>query len=430
LWKNPFIHNYEKGLKLCDAIISLLPTSSKQLLFDNNIDIPLPIFSNQPLFNYISFSSKIPHDFINQMLTLIDGDERTVLFKRNLLEREVYKLFVDNCKNIKNFYWKTPQPLPQYQGALNCFSQLQTLNVDLRFVTSISLFEMAQICQKIENLEIWDCNGDVPGLIGLIDLQKNLRSLFLYFKNLVSQCVQTSEVIQRKAGTLKKLTVMPVFNSFSPKFLPSLINLEYLELGNNIYGDVIIEEWENYLSISALPKLQYLRFAFLSIHEEHTLIERSNGNLLEIEVYCNGYEHQDFVYTEKLIEAISKNCPKVEKLTFGVELENLNGIKKIFLNCTRLRKICLFTTNAESRTGDELLEILACYSSYSLYEISFNDNWNFSVKGLQTFFENWKVRVPLIFTIYYEYNHFGKDHKMLVRKYFDEGVIKETNCLQ
>src|SRR6266498_1861173 len=209
LWKNPFIHNYEKGLKLCDAIISLLPTSSKQLLFDNNIDIPLPIFSNQPLFNYISFSSKIPHDFINQMLTLIDGDERTVLFKRNLLEREVYKLFVDNCKNIKNFYWKTPQPLPQYQGALNCFSQLQTLNVDLRFVTSISLFEMAQICQKVEDLQLWICNGDLPGLIDFIDGQKSLQSLFLYF-NGVKQCVRLSEVIKRKAATLKRFTIMPI----------------------------------------------------------------------------------------------------------------------------------------------------------------------------------------------------------------------------
>src|SRR2546429_7780104 len=67
LWKNPYNYNHKISPSLCNTIIYFLLKSSKQLLIDNDINLPSPNFSNQPLFNYISFFSKISTKFINQL---------------------------------------------------------------------------------------------------------------------------------------------------------------------------------------------------------------------------------------------------------------------------------------------------------------------------------------------------------------------------
>ena len=41
--------------KIINTILSCLPSSSKQLLSDNDIKLPSTIFLKAPLFNYISF---------------------------------------------------------------------------------------------------------------------------------------------------------------------------------------------------------------------------------------------------------------------------------------------------------------------------------------------------------------------------------------
>ena len=51
------------------------------------------------------------------------------------------------------------------------------------------------------------------------------------------------------------------------------------------------------------------------------------------------------------------------------------------------------------------------------------------LKDLENFFENWRKRKPLIFNKHYsEIGYFTDEHKKIVKKYFDEGVIKEANC--
>src|SRR5437868_4183288 len=81
LWKgpNPYHHGDNPSpsfRKLYSTIIYFLPESSKQLLIDSNIILPSTAFSNKPLFNYISFFSKISASFIKQMInSLIKKDE-------------------------------------------------------------------------------------------------------------------------------------------------------------------------------------------------------------------------------------------------------------------------------------------------------------------------------------------------------------------
>ncbi|RIA80156.1 hypothetical protein C1645_839220 [Glomus cerebriforme] len=440
LWKNTSTLDKFSRRKLYNIIIYLLPTFSKKLLFDHIVELPLPKLSGEPLFNYISFFSRISPNFINNMsLDLINYQEIGFNkfqeeYKKYLLEQEVYKLFINNCKNIKFFNWKTTQPLSQYQGASTCFSQLCTLNIDLQFVTSTALFGMAQICQNIEHLDINNCNQDIPGLINFIDIQKNLKSLYLHFKGVENQCIQLSKVIERKAHTIKKFGIRPIITLLSPKFLPSLINLQHLELyndcGHEIDNSLEMQEWDKYLSITSFPNLQYLEIAFLPSCKDYMLIEKSHGNILEINIYRSYIiQDPDPVYNNQLIKAIAKCCPKIERLTIDAELENLEGIKEIFLNCTQLKMIDLSTNNEKKRNCDKLLEILMDYSPKSLCEFSFFENWIFTVEGLENFFENWRERRPLIFNKHYNGLGFFTDkHRKVVKKYFDKGVIKETNC--
>src|SRR5436305_9064417 len=72
LWKNVLAYKNISYKKLYDVITYMLSPPSKQLLSDNNIVLSLSTLSNKPLFNYISFFSKIYHTFIKNMLeTLI-----------------------------------------------------------------------------------------------------------------------------------------------------------------------------------------------------------------------------------------------------------------------------------------------------------------------------------------------------------------------
>ncbi|RIA98933.1 hypothetical protein C1645_866145 [Glomus cerebriforme] len=430
LWKNPLefksIFNKENH-KFYNLMISLLPRTSRQLLFDDDIELSLPTISKQPLFNYINFLSIISPKFIDGMIAMLKNERRE--FNESQLEPEIYKLFINNCKNAKEFYWKTLQPISQYEGASSCFSKLRTLRIEFQIVTSTALFGMAQICQNVEELKIYNCYGDNSGLTNFIDIQKNLKSLCLTFKDSKNQSKQLSEVIERKASTLKKLVIKPFITSLSPKFLPSLINLEYLKLNDESYNANICE-WKKYLSIASLPNLQYLKIKMITSWNYFELIEKSLGNILEIKIYRT--HNQDPLCTEKLIETIAKNCPKIKKLTIDAELENLNGIKEIFSNCRQLRMINFSTNNDENLNCDKLLEILTNSSSKTLCEFYFIGNWNFTIEGLENFFKSWRnTRKPLLINMYTgEKNYLEDKYRNVVKKYYDEEVIKETNLLE
>ncbi|GBC52615.2 hypothetical protein GLOIN_2v1784794 [Rhizophagus irregularis DAOM 181602=DAOM 197198] len=300
---------------------------------------------------------------------------------------------------------------------------------------------MSKICQNIEDLRVhyYSSKRDSPGLIKFLEIQRNLKSLYLHFKikSIRKQSIKLSEIIESKSKTLKKLIIGPTITLISPKFLPSLINLEHLEFTNsmNMLKKEIVElqEWENYLSITSLPKLRYIKTGLcLPISNDYKLIENSHGNIREINICRRRFNNKrDPLHSEKLIEIISKYCPKVESLTIDAELKNLNGIRDILLNCSQLKKIKLSSCNNKWRfiICDELLEILIKLSSNNLYSFSFN-RWKFSVEGLESFFESRRNKHPIIFNIYPDLCPFTLEHQLIVKKYIDEGIIKKTNCLE
>src|ERR1051325_6062620 len=128
-----------------NTILSCLPSSSKQLLSDNGAKLPSEILLRSPLFDYISFC-EFPTDKIVKVMVEFDTVKPE---SYNLFEQEIYKLFVSQCNNIKTLQWETSQPLPLFPGASTCFSQLNRLYVDIDFVGSNALYEMAQICKDL-----------------------------------------------------------------------------------------------------------------------------------------------------------------------------------------------------------------------------------------------------------------------------------------
>ncbi|PKC08358.1 hypothetical protein RhiirA5_500029 [Rhizophagus irregularis] len=413
LWKNPYetLNNRNQYNKFFNTIIYLLPASSKKLLNENNVvTLSIPFSTNKPLFNYISFSSKISSELIYNMgLALINEVLNSYEYqeKYKILEQEIYKLLISNCKNITDFNWFTTLPLYQYPGASTFFSQLRTLDIECnQSLDSEKLLGMAQICQNIEILKIWYYGRDIPRLIEFIDNQKNLQSLHLYGEE----------------------------NLIFTKFFPSLINLEYLKLYYCYHSKEYKQKLQKYLSIASFPRLQYLKVHFLPYHDVCKLIENSHENIKEISTWSHFKEKDD---STKLFRVIAKNCPKIESLEADIQLRNLlSGLKEIFLNCNKLRK--LFLSNNENGDVhddeiicDEVLNVLSNYSSKTFEEFSFNSNWYFSVNGLQNFFESWRGRKPIKFVTHFDKcRQFTEEHIKIVKKYYDEGVIdKETKYL-
>jgi hypothetical protein len=450
LWKNPYdilINRYYRKAsnrsinkeftpfnKFYNIIIYLLPTSSKQILIENDIISISTPFSSKPLFNYVDFYSCVPPNLIIDMgLALIKENRSSYKYreKYNILEQEYYKLFINNCRNIKIFYWTTTLPLYQYPGASTFFSHIHTLNIDYcQNSSSEILFEMAKICHNIENLKIWNCDTSVLGLDKFIDNQKNLQSLILYFKYQGIINIQLNEAIERKADALNELIIRNA--SLSPKFFSLLINLKYLKFTYSYYNnEQEIQELKRYLSIASFPKLQYLKSDCLPRLGICMIIENSHGNIKKINIwnYCHRVG-QDHIYTKRLFKAIARNCPKIECLKVNISFESLSSIKEIFLNCTKLNELSL-SLNDYNNNCDEILNILVDYSPKTFNHFSFGENFIFSVDGLQNFFERWRGRIPIKFvTRFDKCFHFTRDHIMVVKKYFDEGVIdKETRYL-
>ena len=83
------------------------------------------------MFNYISFCAFPSTSIINEIIGIVELNNDN--HKRNLLEQEIYKLFVSQCKVIKNLWWKTSQPLSLFPaGASTSFSQLNNLCIYLK----------------------------------------------------------------------------------------------------------------------------------------------------------------------------------------------------------------------------------------------------------------------------------------------------------
>jgi hypothetical protein len=434
LWGKFLYFKYEKSIeKFSNTILSCLPTSSKQLLFDNDIKFPLTTFSKPPTFNYVSLCKFLTFETINKIVNVAVHKERTALDdlknKTNVLEQEIYKLFISQCKGIKVLEWRTPQPLPSFPGGQTCFSQLYSLNINLHYVNSNNLYEMAQICKDLNKLHVYNYSRDIPGLISLIDEQRNLKNVSFKFFNKEGTCEEISNALARKGCTINYLSLFDSIGVISHSFLPSLINLKSLTIYHDNENYEGIKEFQKYLAISKFPDLQFLTIGDdLSFFKELAmLIEKTEGNILSISVDIFNESAEN---TGMFLKAISNHYPKIEHLDTYVGLKDLIYLESLLMNCRNLISICLNSLNENYDMGDKLLDILTKFSPKSLNIITISGNWGYSIDTFENFFESYRERKLCFFNINVDIrNYITLEHLYVVKKFFDEGIIEDSNLL-
>ncbi|GBC06700.1 hypothetical protein RclHR1_00070067 [Rhizophagus clarus] len=413
--------------KLFNIIISSLPSTSKQILTDNNINLPSTIISKPLTFNYISFCKFFESETIDKIIRKLFNDKKLKYNKRNLLEQEIYKLFVSECNNIKELELHTSRPLPSFPGALTFFSNINKLTIKIDCIEPNTLHEMAKFCIYLNELTVHNCSQDNSGLISLIDAQKNLKIVSLYPHNKKKICEGLREAIGRKGGTINNLCL------YSINIIPliSLYSLERLLIYNfEYYGGNSIEmkKFLQYLEVSKFPNLQFLNVLGLVCHKELAmLIKNTEGNLLEISISSKRVKS---VHVGIFIKSIADNCPKIKNLSFRITPEEFQLIKLILLNCRNLVKIKLDTLYYENDVivGDELLDDLAKFSPKSLTKLTLSGNWKFSIEIFEKFLESCREHNLILFGITNK-THITEEHKTIARKYVSEGVINEFKIL-
>ncbi|PKK74502.1 hypothetical protein RhiirC2_708830 [Rhizophagus irregularis] len=435
LWKEVSWYVDDKSeKKLFNTILSCLSLTSKKLLNDNNIK--LPIIKKPPIFNYISFCEFPEAEIVDNIIEMVfeelnDNDENDE-DKRNLLEQEIYKLFVSQCEKIKELSWETSQPLPLFPGALKCFSKLKSLDIDMEYIDSKSLYEMSKISKNLYELFIENFSND-SGLISLIDAQKNLKSISFYsYKNKEGNCKELSKAIARKSNTINFISLTSI-STITPTFLTSLNNLKFISIYNREKYDETreeIKEFQKYLSISEFPNLRYLLINRLSCFKEISmLIEKTKGNIINVEISDSDKTSKN---TGILIKSISNNCPRIKILSTYLESIDFIHVKFLLLNCRDLESLRFYSLNINNENdniGDELLDILTKYSPNSLTRIRISGSWKYSINIFEQFFDSCRERILSYFAIIPDniINYIKDDHKSIIRKYIREGVIKSSN---
>jgi hypothetical protein len=384
LWKKHLWSNYvdyikeQRKRRLFKTILSFLPSSSRQILSDNEIYMPTIVLETPPTFNYINFCN-FPDNEIIKLIIKTKFKKIKDEGKKKVLEQEIYKLFISQCKNIKEIYLQTTQPLTSFPGASECFSQLYSLRIDMKSVNTEILYGIAQVCKDLNSLSIYNCYKDDLGLISLIKSQKNLKELYIY--------VTSIDDIE--------------------EFKECLANSEFLDL--------------KILGVTGLTCFKELAM----------LIEKTKGNMTRLYVYTDKFA----VNTEMLIQAVSNNCPKIKFLRTYIEPKDFNNIKSVLSNCKHLEKLRLDNINVplfksyDSNIGDELLNILAEFSPDSLINITLSEDWEFSIDALTRFFESCRARTLYEFDIIHHGQYYVTlNHCEVVNRYISEGVIMRSNC--
>ncbi|RIA87063.1 hypothetical protein C1645_778141 [Glomus cerebriforme] len=296
---------------------------------------------------------------------------------------------------------------------------------------------MAQICKNLNEIIIQNCYQDLPGLITLIDAQRNLKSVLFYgSKNKKGSkgtpCKNLGNALARKGNMINVLHLDSV-SIIPPSFLTSLINLKDLSIFNvGNYGDTSeeIKEIKQYLIISEFPNLQYLDFGLPCFKELAMLILKTKGNILYVDVSINNKNAKD---VGMLIKAIANNCPKIKGLSTHLELRDFINVKLLLLNCRYLGCIKFDSledsfvnfVNENDNTGDELLDILTKFSPNSLTDISISGCWKYSIEAFERFFDSCREKTLFYFEIIpSNINYITQDHIVIIRKFIEEGVIK------
>ena len=89
-------------------------------------------------------------------------------------------------------------------------------------MNSDTLYELARICRNLNILGIYDHSQDIPGLIALIDAQRNLKTVYIRSNIKKETCEELSKALVRKGNTINELN-LSLINIIQPSYLTLFI---------------------------------------------------------------------------------------------------------------------------------------------------------------------------------------------------------------
>ncbi|GBC38797.1 hypothetical protein GLOIN_2v1764020 [Rhizophagus irregularis DAOM 181602=DAOM 197198] len=430
LWKTPWCYsiNYHNKNSLYSVITSYLSEDIKESLIRQEIFLP-PILHQPLLFDYLSFCRSIDIDILNNIITIGTSD----LYNQFLLQQEIYKLLMRKCSELKYLNIKSIKHQIFYFPEAR--ARLESL-CELRCDTSIDspyFHGLASICHYIQRLIIINKKISVNhGLVKLIENQRNLKYFELKDDFEDNDFIKDphKEIFLALAKKADVLNHLIMFLDLSEHTIVQNVLTKLHKLKTLIINSGYIYFSENQLKMLAHHELETLNIDFISLSEASIIIENNGGHLREILLrYCDYGWYIKNVDEESLdfIRKVYKNCPLIEYLSllFPSTMDHFIEFEKLLKSCKKLKFVLIRIKNSDKEeTGEELLEILTRSAPTNLREIRFFEEFQFSLKILEKFFENWKGR-PALSILTSNPMCKGDDYMKMINKYKDNGVIKE-----
>ncbi len=336
LWRNPwkyFEKLKEKKLKerkleeeelkknsLLNIIISHLSDELRNNLRSQDVDF-LSNSYKRPLFNYISFCKHLNLDNLNEMIDTIDNINEETEF--SIIKKEIFNLFINENTRFTHLYISNQfdYQIHLISGAEHCFSKLEFLSCDTSINDNV-LVGLIEICNSVKELELTiEEDNNNYGIVKLIEATKRLFNVRFIIKGISKHDESFYKILEdsliKHANSIRYFKIT---NPPSTNIISSFINLNRLELD---FTSIYTVTWDCLKNLS-LPFLQILKTRSIPTEILASLIENTNGSLIEIKISWS-YD----IDSKRMIQTIYQNCPNLKylKLPFNddsiLELENL-----------------------------------------------------------------------------------------------------------
>ncbi|RIA91912.1 hypothetical protein C1645_766330, partial [Glomus cerebriforme] len=334
IWRDPLRTCKVKNKRLLlNMFLPLLSKESKEIL-EKFIKIKIPKFRNY-LFDYIGFLKYLN---LENLHFLIEETLHLNYIQQDTMKQEVYKLLINRCSSLKhlNICQSYIPPFQDFPEVKNCFANLH----ELRCTTdndSSYLFELAKICKSIQKLRIDCSNKENPGLIKLIEEQRNLKCFicvnFTHNQNQQKLFEELLRVLSKNARNLSYLKTCDWSRGicFPYSILKEFTNLTKLKL-----WDLNVQQLEQQLRMSAFPKLQVLHLKYLSMLTLADIISKTKGDLWKIKLYGIDRNKE---HSGKLIQSIYLHCPNLRYVTIYVGYQDYIEVEQLLKYCQKLEGI-------------------------------------------------------------------------------------------
>ncbi|PKY48241.1 hypothetical protein RhiirA4_463785 [Rhizophagus irregularis] len=431
LWKNPNRQDINERV-FFNVILSHLSEESRNNLMNQGVKLIAQPYQ-QTLFNYIRFWKYLDLCFLDRIMHDFFKYPESKIY---IVGNEILNLFNMNTKFISIAIHKLSHIY--ITGTEHCFSEISELEYffcDIEINSNV-LERLAMINSSIKKLR-FEINNITknPGIIRLIETQKNLKEVIVNSNNLFSNefyCKSLEESLINCADTIQYLKIdwIPTTN-----YLSYLVNLVSLKIQGARNANWL------YLEDVFLPHLKILKARYIPSRILANLIVNTKGKLIEIRIL---FQHSKD--NEKLIQAIYRNCPNLNYLQLSLNDINIAEFEKILIHCRFLIGLEIMESNGfypyNKHDWSKLMKILVNPSSTNLFKFKFfTMNVENMIEALELFLDGWKDRCPIrLKTIPLKYESYQLQQlKDLLQMYKVKGIIKnysvnssidEIECIQ